>query len=100
MTFASFDRRRADGPSRVGFCPSFAGGWGNYIRLMKTQEMREKAQDLKDKVQDFQQKATDTARNVTQATDQYIRDNTWTSIACAALLGCIIGYLLSSHGED
>jgi ElaB/YqjD/DUF883 family membrane-anchored ribosome-binding protein len=56
--------------------------------------------EMTDKVQDFQRKATETARNVTQATDQYIRDNTWSSIACAALLGCIIGYLLSSRGEN
>jgi ElaB/YqjD/DUF883 family membrane-anchored ribosome-binding protein len=60
---------------------------------MNTREMTEKAQD-------FQRKATETARNVTQATDQYIRDNTWASIACAGLLGCIIGYLLSGRGED
>jgi ElaB/YqjD/DUF883 family membrane-anchored ribosome-binding protein len=60
---------------------------------MNTREMTEK-------VQDFQRKATETARNVTQATDQCIRDNTWASIACAALLGCIIGYMLSGHGED
>lgn len=63
-----------------------------YIRLMKTRE-------ITDKVQDFQRKATETARNVTQATDDYIRDNTWTSIACAALLGCIIGYLLSGRRD-
>jgi ElaB/YqjD/DUF883 family membrane-anchored ribosome-binding protein len=59
-----------------------------------------KTREMTDKVQDFQRKATETARNVTQATDEYIRDNTWTSIACAALVGCIIGYLLSSGRED
>ena len=37
--------------------------------------------------------------NVTDTTDQYIRDNTWTSIACAALVGCIIGYLLAGRGD-
>jgi ElaB/YqjD/DUF883 family membrane-anchored ribosome-binding protein len=56
-------------------------------------------QDVTDRIQDFQKKATDTVRNVTDTTDQYIRDNTWTSIACAALVGCIIGYLLAGRGD-
>jgi len=70
-----------------------------YIRLMKTRDIADKAREVTDKFQDFQRKATETARNVTQATDEYVRDNTWTSIACAALLGCIIGYLLSGRRD-
>jgi len=70
-----------------------------YIRLMKTRDIADKAREVTDKFQDFQRKAAETARNVTQATDEYVRDNTWTSIACAALLGCIIGYLLSGRRD-
>jgi len=66
---------------------------------MKTRDITDKTREIADKFQDFQRKATETARNVTEATDQYIRDNTWTSIACAALLGCIIGYLLSGRRD-
>ena len=66
---------------------------------MKTRDIADKAREVTDKFQDFQRKAAETARNVTQATDEYVRDNTWTSIACAALLGCIIGYLLSGRRD-
>jgi ElaB/YqjD/DUF883 family membrane-anchored ribosome-binding protein len=51
--------------------------------------------DLTDKIQDLQKRATDAAKNVGQVTDDYVRDNTWTSIACAALLGCVVGFLLA-----
>ncbi len=63
------------------------------VGLMNTREMS-------DKFQDWQKRATETARNVGQATDQYVRENTWTTIAAAAVLGCVLGYLLASRGED
>jgi ElaB/YqjD/DUF883 family membrane-anchored ribosome-binding protein len=59
-----------------------------YIRVMNRQEMTEKIQDLKGR-------ATDVAKNVGQATHEYVHDNAWASIACAALLGCIVGFLLA-----
>ena len=55
---------------------------------------------MADKFQDWQQRATDKARDFGSATDQYVRENTWTSIACAALLGCVIGYLLAGRSDD
>jgi ElaB/YqjD/DUF883 family membrane-anchored ribosome-binding protein len=51
--------------------------------------------DLTDKIQDLQKRASRAAKNVSQVTDDYIHDNTWTSMACAALLGCIVGFLLA-----
>ncbi len=54
---------------------------------------------MTDKIQDWQKRAGETARNVGEATDQYVRDNTWTSVAFAALVGCVIGYLLASRGD-
>jgi ElaB/YqjD/DUF883 family membrane-anchored ribosome-binding protein len=51
--------------------------------------------DITDKIQDLQKRATDTAKNVGQVTDDYVRENTWTSVACAALLGCVVGFLLA-----
>lgn len=59
-----------------------------------------KTRDVTDKLQDWQQQVKETATNVGQATDQYVKDNTWTSIACAAVLGCVIGFLLGNRGED
>jgi len=54
---------------------------------------------MTDKLQDLQKRASETARNVGKATDEYVRENTWTTITCAAILGCIIGYLLA-RGRD
>ncbi len=55
---------------------------------------------MTDKMQDWQKRAGETARNVGQATDQYVRDNTWMSIAIAAALGCLLGFMLSSSTRD
>lgn len=52
------------------------------------------ARGMTDKLQDWQKRAGETAKNVGQATDQYVRDNTWTSIAVVALVGCVVGYLI------
>lgn len=47
-----------------------------------------------EKVQNWQRQATEKAKDAGRAADHYIRDNTWTSIACAALVGCVLGFLL------
>lgn len=57
-------------------------------------------QEARGKFQEWQQRATDTARKAGQATDQYVRENAWTTLAMAALLGCVVGYLLASSRED
>lgn len=53
--------------------------------------------EMSGKFQDWQQRAKDTARNVTEATDQYVRENTWSTVVMAGLLGCVVGYLLASR---
>lgn len=50
--------------------------------------------DVTEKLQDYQQRATETARNVCQATDEYVHENAWTSVALAAVAGCVIGFFL------
>lgn len=55
--------------------------------------------EMSDKFQDWQRRATEKARDVGQATDQYVHENTWTTIAIAAAVGCLLGYLLTSR-ED
>jgi ElaB/YqjD/DUF883 family membrane-anchored ribosome-binding protein len=55
--------------------------------------------DLTDKVQDWQKRATETARNVGESTDEYVRDNMWTTIAFAAVIGCVLGFFLA-RGRD
>ncbi|SPE56918.1 conserved hypothetical protein [Verrucomicrobia bacterium] len=60
--------------------------------MMKTTEMA-------DKVQDWQERATEKARNMGQATDQYVRDNMWATIGIVAVVGCVLGFLLASRGD-
>lgn len=53
-----------------------------------------KTRDVTDKLQDWQKQAGETARNVSEATDRYVHENVWSSVAAAALLGVVIGFLL------
>ena len=55
--------------------------------------------EMTDKLQDWQRRATERARDMGQMTDQYIRENTWTTVAIAALLGCVIGYLIANQKD-
>ena len=55
--------------------------------------------EMVDKLQDLQRRAGETAKNVGVATDDYVRENTWTTIAMAALLGCVLGYILASNRD-
>ncbi|HWH69880.1 MAG TPA: DUF883 C-terminal domain-containing protein [Candidatus Sulfotelmatobacter sp.] len=54
---------------------------------------------MTDKFQDWQKRATETAKTFGQTTDQYVRENTWTTIAIAAVLGCVLGFVLANR-ED
>lgn len=51
-------------------------------------------QDMTNRLQEFQKKAGDTARNVGRVTDTYVHENTWSSIAAVAMIGCLLGFLL------
>jgi ElaB/YqjD/DUF883 family membrane-anchored ribosome-binding protein len=53
-------------------------------------------EEMTGRVRDWQKRAAETARTWGHSTDDYVRDNTWTSIAVAAVIGCVLGYLLSS----
>ncbi|HYG23118.1 MAG TPA: hypothetical protein VEH04_10070 [Verrucomicrobiae bacterium] len=55
--------------------------------------------DMTNRLQDFQKKASDTARNVSRVTDDYVHENTWSSIAFAAVLGCVVGFLLGQRRD-
>lgn len=56
--------------------------------------------DITNRVQDWQKRATETAKNVRQSSDRYVRDNTWTTLAVAAVLGCVVGYLLAANHDS
>lgn len=61
----------------------------------KAQDWQEKAEDLREQAQNFQEKARQAAMNATRATDQYVRDNPWTTLLIASLAGCALGFLLA-----
>jgi ElaB/YqjD/DUF883 family membrane-anchored ribosome-binding protein len=50
-----------------------------------------------DKFKEWQQRAKETAKNVGGTSDRYVRDNTWTAIAVAAVAGCLLGFLLTNR---
>jgi len=60
----------------------------------KMDELAEEARSWKEAAQEWQQTAMDKTKDAAQATDQYVRDNVWTSIALAVLAGCAIGFLM------
>jgi ElaB/YqjD/DUF883 family membrane-anchored ribosome-binding protein len=60
----------------------------------KTEELKNQAQDWKESAQQWQQAAMERARNAAQATDDYVRENVWSTVALAVLAGCALGFLL------
>ena len=55
--------------------------------------------EMTDKLQDLRKRATETARNLSEVTDRYVRDNAWVTLACIAVVGCIIGYALARRRD-
>lgn len=60
----------------------------------KTEELEEQVRGWKETAQEWQQTAMESARNAASATDDYVRENVWSSIALAVLAGCTLGFLL------
>ena len=60
----------------------------------KADELSEQARSWKESAQEWQQAASETARNAAQETDQYVRENVWSTVALAVLAGCALGFLL------
>jgi ElaB/YqjD/DUF883 family membrane-anchored ribosome-binding protein len=58
------------------------------------QELEQNARDWKETAQQWRQAAMDSARSAAQVTDEYVRENVWSTIALAVLAGCALGFLL------
>jgi ElaB/YqjD/DUF883 family membrane-anchored ribosome-binding protein len=56
--------------------------------------------EVTSKLQDWQQRATEKARDWGLKADECVRENTWTTIGLAALLGAVVGFLLAGNRED
>ena len=54
-----------------------------------------KTREMTDKFQDWQKQAKEQVREAGEAADHYVRENTWQTLAFAAVFGCIIGFLLA-----
>ncbi|MGH7967595.1 MAG: DUF883 family protein [Limisphaerales bacterium] len=50
-------------------------------------------------VRDWQRRAAEKARDMGQLTDQYVRENAWTTLAVVAVVGCFIGFLLANRND-
>jgi len=44
---------------------------------------------------DFQRALTDKTKEAAEATDTLVRENPWAALGIAAVVGCLIGYVLS-----
>ena len=66
---------------------------------MKARDVSETVQDWQARMGETAKKVSDTARNVGHATDEYVHENVWSSIAMAAVVGCVVGYLLGNRGD-
>jgi ElaB/YqjD/DUF883 family membrane-anchored ribosome-binding protein len=56
-------------------------------------------EEVTNRVEEWQKRATETAKNLGQTTDKYVRQNTWSTLAVAAIVGCVIGYLLTADRD-
>ncbi len=66
---------------------------------MNASEMAEKARNLSEqatqRAQDWGETGRRKAREAADATQQYVQENTWTSIGIAAGVGFALGFLLA-----
>jgi ElaB/YqjD/DUF883 family membrane-anchored ribosome-binding protein len=60
-------------------------------------------EDLRDqtveKVRFLRERAVEGTKKAARTTDQYIHEHTWTTIAVAAALGCVVGVLLARRRD-
>ena len=66
-----------------------------YIEPAKA-ELAEKLRDVQDRLRDVQDRVSDKARNVSYATNQFVRENPWKTIAIVALAACLSGWFLKA----
>jgi ElaB/YqjD/DUF883 family membrane-anchored ribosome-binding protein len=56
--------------------------------------IKQKVSAVQETAQEWQRKATEATRKAASATDNYVRENPWNAVGCAAL-GCfVLGFLL------
>ncbi len=66
----------------------------------QTQDWRQRATEWKQRATEWKDRATTAMRDASQTADEYVHENAWTSIALAAVIGCVVGFLLSRRDSD
>ena len=46
---------------------------------------------------DLQQRVGEKAKNVSNVTDQYVHENAWKALVLAAVVGCVVGFLIGNR---
>jgi ElaB/YqjD/DUF883 family membrane-anchored ribosome-binding protein len=71
--------------------------YGVTMNVSETAEQQ--TRNWAEQARNWQNRATDMAKTMGSATDRYVHENTWATVGIAALVGCVVGYLLAS-GRD
>ena len=50
--------------------------------------------EAKNRLRDLQEQLAPKVRQATQVTDDFVHENAWTTVAIAAVIGCMIGFFL------
>ena len=64
---------------------------------MKTAYETYQESEVPSRLRDVQNRVTETAKNVSNVTDEYVHDHPWQTVAIAAAVGCIIGFLIGNR---
>ena len=64
---------------------------------MKTAYETYQESEVPGRIRDVQNRITETAKNVSNVTDEYVHDHPWQTLAIAAVLGCVIGFLIGNR---
>lgn len=63
-------------------------------------ELQEQLAEQTEQLHQLGERISETARKVSQATNEYVQDNPWKTIAIAAGVGFVIGMMVMRGGED
>ena len=64
---------------------------------MKTAYETYQESEVPSRLREVQNRVTETAKNVSNVTDEYVHDHPWQTVAIAAAIGCIIGFLIGNR---
>ena len=66
-------------------------------RNMKTAYEAYQESEVPSRIRDVQSRISETAKNVSNVTDEYVHDHPWQTLAIAAVIGCVIGFLAGNR---